>query len=689
MLTPAASAQSRTIGTVVIANGWSSADSAVAASLAALKSTDTSDAVALYSETSSLTSFTETRIRQQQPSGKGLAITQYYVAYRACTATDGDTTVLTCCINPTSRDTWGNWVELSHGAATTAATITGLTNGTKYEVRVRARTANGAGPWSPVASETPLAAPLTPTGLTVEPSNTQMVVSWTEPAAHGPTITGYIVQYRDCTATRKDCTSSPKWNPTWTTESDEGTGASRTITGLTNDTAYQVQVRAKSGTGSSGRTPIKWAIVAAVPDAPGVPTLEHRNRQIDVEWTEPTDHNSTIEHYQVGYRPCTGTNSDATVLTCASKPAWGSWRLHGDDGPSLSRIITGLTNGTAYQVRVRAQNEKGWGPWSPSAKATPASSPAALTAPTVTTGDGQLTVDWIVPRSNGSAISGYDVRYRNCIKTNSDAAVLTCASNPELGPWTDQDVLGKDNTTYTIAGRTNGTAVQVRIRADSEQGESPWSSPVIGMPRGKPDAPVMTVTSGNRRLVVTWPAPNAKGSTVTGFKLRWCDDTASGTDCSSNYDDWTTRSLGSSTRTSTISGLTNGNSHKLEMLTTSRSHGDSVWTTESAATPGAPNAPSTPSLTAGPNSEEITVTWSLPAKNHSDITQYQVAYCNNTDGGCASGTWTAQNKSTGLADRRLTLASLTSGKSYKVRVRAENTQGWGAWSSTRTATPKA
>jgi len=68
VLSPAASAQSRSIGTVVIANGWSSADSAVASALAALESDSQSDAVVLYARSDELTTRTAGFIRDRQPS---------------------------------------------------------------------------------------------------------------------------------------------------------------------------------------------------------------------------------------------------------------------------------------------------------------------------------------------------------------------------------------------------------------------------------------------------------------------------------------------------------------------------------------------------------------------------------------------------------------------------------------------
>ena len=618
-----------------------------------------------------------------EPSSNGLAITQYILGFRACTATPRNCTGAT--------PTWGNWAERSYAASSTAATITGLTNGTKYEARVRARNANGLGPWSPVVDTIPLAAPSTPTGLTLEPSHMQLVVSWNESASHGADITGYEVEHRDCTATRKDCTSSPRWNQQWTSITVAAGATTTTISSLVNDTAYQVQVRATSDTGNSGWTQIKSAIPAAVPAAPVIGTPESDDHQLRVAWPEPVDRDSTIEHYEVAYRACTATDSDTTVKNCATNPTWGNWRLHGDTGASLSRIITGLTNGTAYQVRARAQNEKGWGPWTETpAVGTPVGAPSAPTTPRVTTGNNELTVNWIVPRSNGSTIDGYDVRYRACTATNSDTTVLTCASNPTWAPMWETHAHSGTDTSTTFGSLINGTAYQVRVRATTDDNrESPWSGSAMGMPRGMPDAPTVTLASGNRQLIVTWPRPNARGSTITSFQLRYCDSEDTENDCTSGYDDWTTRTgIGSGSTRYPISGLTNDNEHLVEMRTISRSHGESAWTSQATATPGAPNPPSAPRLTAG--NAQITVRWTAPAMNHSAITEYQVAHCNDTDDDCSvvgGAGWRTPVSHADFTDLSTVLSSLTNGKTYRVRVRAQNTQGWGAWSSTATSRP--
>ncbi|MCY4518350.1 MAG: fibronectin type III domain-containing protein [Acidimicrobiaceae bacterium] len=612
---------------------------------------------------------------------KGVTITGYDVEYRACEATGSDETVLTCASDPT----WGDWKTHPHSGVGITTTITRLTNGTRYEARVRARNTNGPGPWAgPTApsSGIPLAAASTPTGLTVEAAYQRLSVSWNASAPHGSTITGYVVEHRECETTPTTCTLSPRWGE-WMAHSNSGTTTARIISGLTNGTKYQVRVQATSSISGdnrvSGWSQIKSATPAAVPEPPSTPTPTPDDRQISIMWSEPDNRGAAITDYDVEYRACTATPRDCS----GPDPAWGAWLSHGHSGASRSTIITSLTNGTRYQVRVRATNANGIGPWLTNpAESTPVGAPAMPATPRVTTGDGQLTVDWIEPRSNGSDIDGYDVEYRACEATNSDESVLTCASNPAWGGWGSAGV-SISGTMATIADLTNGTAHQVQVRAKSGSLIGPWSSPVTEMPRGAPDAPKMTLTSGNRKLIVSWPTPNAKGSTITSFTVRYCDTADASKNCS-DYADWVTRTGISARATSyTIQSLSNGDEYRVEMRTNSSSHGASEWPSYETATPGAPNAPSTPRLTAG--NTEISVTWFAPAKNHSDIFDYEVEHCLTTLDCTVDTNWTDTSHS-GVTTS-FVITGLDNDKSYRVRVRAQNNQGWGAWSVMASATP--
>ena len=69
-------------------------------------------------------------------------------------------------------------------------------------------------------------------------SVTSLRVNWSAPSNAGPAITDYDVRYRAGTS------------GTWSTKSHSGTATATTLTGLTEDTPYQVQVRAKNAEGT-------------------------------------------------------------------------------------------------------------------------------------------------------------------------------------------------------------------------------------------------------------------------------------------------------------------------------------------------------------------------------------------------------------------------------------------------------
>ena len=236
------------------------------------------------------------------------------------------------------------------GYTDTRATIGGLTNGTTYEVQVRAGNSVGEGPWSPSSQGTPMAAataPDAPAAPTLTPGDGQLEVSWTAPSNNGAPIDDYDVRYRS--------------DGSWTELSDTRRNISTRVTigGLTNGTTYEVQVRAGNSVGdgpwspSSRGTPTATAMA---PDAPAAPTVTPGDAQLEVSWTAPSDNGAQIDDYDVRYRS-----------------SGGGWTELSDDGQytDTRATIRGLTNGTTYEVQVRAGNAGGYGPWSPSSRGTP------------------------------------------------------------------------------------------------------------------------------------------------------------------------------------------------------------------------------------------------------------------------------------------------------------------------------
>ena len=133
-------------------------------------------------------------------------------------------------------------------------TITGLANGTTYDVYVTATNSVGAGPASPSATATPNAVPGQVAGLTATPEDTQGRAELA--AGAGPRQPRNGLRRRDQPARR------PAGQRCRTVG---GTTTSTTFTGLTNGTTYTFRVMADNELGhgamvrGSHRDPVREA----------------------------------------------------------------------------------------------------------------------------------------------------------------------------------------------------------------------------------------------------------------------------------------------------------------------------------------------------------------------------------------------------------------------------------------------
>ena len=182
--------------------------------------------------------------------------------------------------------------------------------------------------------------PAKPTLAAVSGSHTSLAARWTKPGRNGgPDITGYRVQYREGTSG-------------WVNFTHNGAGVTRTITGLTAGTEYQVRVRAFNGETPSAFSDPSDAVStnsSIVPGRPAVTATVGSHTSLDVSWTVPgLGGGQTVSGYDVRYRE--GSNG-----------AWNAW-AHA--GSVTNTTITGLVPNTAYQVQVRTLDGQSSSAWS-------------------------------------------------------------------------------------------------------------------------------------------------------------------------------------------------------------------------------------------------------------------------------------------------------------------------------------
>ncbi len=572
----------------------------------------------------------------------GSAITGYDVRHKLTSAPDID----------------ANWTVVANTGDDLSHTIGSLANGTLYDVQVRAVNVAGDGAWSATTDGTPRTTPAAPTIASVTPGNATLTVTWEAPAnTGGSAVAGYDV--------RHILTSAPdKADSNWIVVQDAWTTGplTATINSLTNGTSYDVQVRAVNVAGDGAWSITSDAAPRTTPEAPTITSVTPGNTMLTVTWTAPDGNGgAVVTGYDVRHK-----------LTSAQDIA-ANWMVVANTGNDLSHAIGSLTNGTSYDVQVRAVNVAGDGAWSATSAGTPVETPGAPAAPTVTAGVGELTVTWTAPADvGGSAITGYDVRHK-----------LTSA--PEIDTnWTEAANFGKD-LSHTIISLTNDTQYDVQVRAVNAEGDGPWSATATGRPRTTPAAPAApTFRPGNGQLTVDWTAPADGGATIISYDMRHKLTSAPEVDASwVEVDDvWRIGPL-----TAAITGLANGVQYDVQVRAMN-SAGHGAWSVTSTGVPAAtgptpaPGAPGPPVVTEG--NRMLTVTWSAPVDEGSaPITAYDLRHRPS------GGGWTIVDSAWTSGALRHTISDLSSGAQYEVQVRAVSAAGAGGWSTTAAGIPTA
>ena len=544
-------------------------------------------------------------------------------------------------------------------STTTSATLSSLSNGHQYTVRVRASNAGGDGAWSDTATGTPTTARLTvdaelecTSGHASTSTRGGQLEAWASSGppsksvckenAFGPTVTinfapGYtppddriytvtayrdtkcktpfpgvppvVVSFSDLTASNVAAksatlrlTSPPStWSykytwPSGGTCSSAVSTASTNVTGLRPATTYTF--KAYRGAGCSTEMATAPSFTTTPDKVEGV-QVAPRNASLHVSWTAETG--------ATGYK----------VQWKKSDQSWDSANRQTTSTTS-SATISGLDNDTQYTVRVLATNTTGDGAWSDTATGTPLA--LTLTAGTATATGMTLTI------ANWSD----DWYWKYTTPTGGDCSSSKVAAGTK---------------TATVGSLDSNTAYTFKAYSDSScETELAAASPVATLPP-KPVKPTATAGTGSGELTLT--------SSVTGTATltKWQYVKKEGTNAWET--DWTDIDSTSSSLSHTLTGLTNNTSYLFKVRARNASGAGAESDVSDAATPRAA------SLTAG------TATASgmtLTIANWSAAWYYE--YSTPTGGDCSSevaaGTKTA------------TVGSLDSNTAYTFKAYSDN-----------------
>ena len=437
-----------------------------------------------------------------------------------------------------------------------------------------------------------------------------------EEVPSAPLITGASHGDTEVTLTFNAPTSYPEWVANYEYSLDDGLTFTAfspadvtspvTITGLTNNVAYVVKLRAVNSSGDAGDASTGILVKSGVPTTPIITSVDRGGDYLDVNFIAPTSTGgNAISNYAYSYTSATVVISSlapptvsGNIATITTSTAHGmvagvsvtTYNLTADVGfvehtvlsvpssttytvayvasngtltlgaspTSTSQVwaafsptdtttpvrVTGLESQVEYTVYIRAINSVGSGLSSNGVAGTPSNVPSPPTITAITSGNGTLTVAFTPPTYDGTnTISNYQY--------SLDGNITWTFVYPVDSSSSSLDVPSASTDPIVISGLSNGVTYSVTLRASTSAAFGEPSNAVVATPATIPNAPsIFNVSPSNDALIISVTPPlNNGGSPIVYYQY--------------SLDAGVTYSSYFETNTLRATGLTNGTSYSV------------------------------------------------------------------------------------------------------------------------------
>ena len=497
---------------------------------------------------SSTTIFVDYARAQTAPSAP-----QTFTAAASCTAGDVDLSWTAPATGTASKyqtrhkassASWpadGGWSDVSPATATSAS-VTTATDGTTWDIEVRAVDTSSATPVNGTAASTTATASRVscPVALQALPGSdiSSVQVTWDTPNSAGLTRTRFEYRYKLASASNYPTTGAGAW----ATVSGGTSATSVDITSLPSQN-HDFQVRTVADDGgtdvysnveSSSQTPSVLNPVASLTATPGA-----QPGDIDISWTNPTTLNGDKSIvWRTGYDMTWRTNHGGEFVDGSSRRG----RLSFSGEGQRSQATIAVDPGREYIIAVFStgiSGSSGYVSTVVTARAVPEPANPQLIPSTTTYGEATVTWEYPQPASITLDAFQYQTRAQGEITWPT---IWTDATAPAVDPT----VPGTTWTSSVISGGVSD-AVEVRIRSAiavsrlyEGTSSSHYSYATVSGNLGGPAPPEdLAVSPGSEtaEIDITWSHPTNSPPTpavASGYRLRFKAST------DENYGNWIT-----------------------------------------------------------------------------------------------------------------------------------------------------